>query len=37
MIRINPRDVETTTLEGGDVPAYSLALGALAGLQALLI
>jgi NAD-dependent SIR2 family protein deacetylase len=37
LIRINPRDVETTALEGSDVHAYGLALGALAGLQALLI
>jgi NAD-dependent SIR2 family protein deacetylase len=37
LIRINPRDSETTALAGSDVPAYGLVLGALAGLQALLI
>jgi hypothetical protein len=36
LIRINPRDFETSALEGSGVPAYGLELGALAGLQALL-
>jgi hypothetical protein len=36
LIRINPRDSDTTALDGSGVPAYSVPLGALAGLQALL-
>ncbi len=37
LIRINPRDSETSELAGSGVPVYSVALGALAGLQALLM
>jgi NAD-dependent SIR2 family protein deacetylase len=37
LIRINPRDFEIPVLEGSGVPAYGLELGALAGLQALLV
>jgi NAD-dependent SIR2 family protein deacetylase len=36
LIRINPRDSETRALDGSGVPAFGLAMGALAGLQALL-